>query len=90
MIAAWNRVRGLPVHHRLVHFASVETGAESRRMVEEPGARLFVFGSGPLKAAMLGLNVTIDGSVHHVDQLRHASAPCTSEIRFALWYESNR
>ena len=41
-------------------------------MLEDPGVRLLVPGSRPVKATMLILRVAIEGRVHHVDQLCHA------------------
>jgi len=54
-----NRVRGLPVHHGLVHPPSVEVGAEWRRKLVDVGVHLFVFGSAPPKAAVLVFRVTV-------------------------------
>jgi len=59
-----NRVRGLPVHHRLVHPASVQIRAELRRKVVDVGVHLFVFRSTPAKAAMLVFCVTVQRHDH--------------------------
>ena len=43
-------------------------------MLKDPGMHLFVFGSAPLKVAMLVFGVTIECRVHHVDQLGHENS----------------
>ena len=62
----------LPVHHRFVHPAAVEVGADRRGELVDVRVNRLVRGGAPAEGTVLVFDVAVQRREHRVDQLGHA------------------